>query len=296
MNPPFEMEQRDDCWLVKFSAMASPCELLIDQVSRSQATLAAQIAQQEALRIEQKFSRYRNDNIIFQINHNNGAPVSVDPETAQLLDYATTCYELSDGLFDITSGVLRRAWKFDRSDHLPSTDQVAQLLPLVGWNKIIWQRPSIQLQVGMEIDLGGIGKEYAVDRTALLLSQAGFSHFLVNFGGDLLAMGPRANGSPWLVGMDRIDPAQAHIKRLQLHHGALTTSGDTYRYLEKDGVRYSHILDPHTGWPVPEAPRTVTVHASTCVEAGILATFAMLHGKLAEQFLQEQQVKHWVQR
>ena len=294
--PAFELSQQAGYWLATFRAMASPCELLIDTDSRQQATVAAQIACDEAMRVEQKFSRYKNDNIIFAINNSQEKAVEVDAETAHLLDYAALCFELSDGLFDVTSGILRRVWRFDGGSKIPHADEVTALLGLIGWQRVSWQRPYLQLPMGMEIDLGGIGKEYAVDRTALLLAQAGFKHCLVNFGGDLLALGPRRNGDSWLVGVDPVSQAQAAVKRLHLQRGALTTSGDTQRYLLRDGSRYSHILNPKTGWPVPQAPRTVTVYANTCLEAGMLATFAMLNGQDAETFLKNQEVNYWIQR
>lgn len=296
MSHNFDLSHHQDYWAAKFDAMASPCELLIDTDSRQQATVAGQIAQKEAQRVEQKFSRYRSDNIIFRINHAEGKAIEVDDETAHMLDYAALCFELSDGLFDVTSGILRRVWKFDGSDRLPQKKEVEALVELIGWQKLNWQRPMLQMPAGMEIDLGGIGKEYAVDRTGLLLNQAGIKHCLINYGGDLLALGPRRDGQPWLVGMDRLDPQQLQSRRLRLEQGALTTSGDTRRYLIKDSVRYSHILNPKTGWPVPDAPRTVTVHAPSCLEAGMLSTFAMLQGKDAETFLENQGVKYWVQR
>ena len=292
----FTLKRHDGFWLASFKAMASPCEVLIDTNSRRKATLAAEIAQAEALRIEQKFSRYRSDNIIFKINNSRETTIEVDAETALLLDYAAVCFELSDGLFDITSGVLREVWQFDGSSRLPTEEQVKQLQKRIGWNKLSWQSPRLEMQAGMEIDLGGIGKEYAVDRSALLLRQAGFKHALVNFGGDLLALGPRRDGRSWSVAVDSVANSQGKTTRLRLEGGALTTSGDTHRFLIKDNVRYSHILNPMTGWPVADAPRTVTVHAASCLEAGMLSTFAMLQGSKAEQFLQNQSLKYWIQR
>lgn len=292
------VEPVHDYFVGRFAAMASPCEVLAEAHDRAHAEQLTQIAAREAWRIEQKFSRYRTDNIIHAINHGQGAPVTVDEETAQLLDYAARCFELSDGAFDITSGVLRRAWKFDGSDRLPAAEQVATLLPLVGWHKVRWQRPTIALPPGMEIDLGGIGKEYAVDRALLLVKAHCADSVLVNFGGDLAASGPRRNGQAWIVGIEKPTANDANVAHrvLEIRGGGIATSGDAKRYLLKDGVRYSHILDPHSGWPVQHAPRSVTVAASTCTEAGMLATFAMLRGAQAEEFLAQQGVNYWCAR
>ena len=300
------LEFREDFWLGSFEAMASPCEILIDTADETLARKLLDLAEHEARRIESKFSRYRDDNIIYQINHSQGHAIEVDSETAALLDYANQCYEISDGMFDITSGVLREVWRFDGSDNIPSEKSVQKLLPRIGWQKVSWQRPLITLPMGMEIDLGGIGKEYAVDKTALLLDQFNIS-VLVNFGGDLYTNKPRTNGQAWIVGIENPDKlvnrkpkqknlVQHSIDEFDLERGGIATSGDTRRYLLKDGVRYSHILDPRTGWPVRHAPHSVTVAAGTCTDAGIIATLAMLHGKEAEAFLKAQGVMYWCQR
>jgi thiamine biosynthesis lipoprotein len=147
----------------------------------------------------------------------------------------------------------------------------------------------------MEIDLGGVGKEYAVDRVLALLQAQAAVPMLVNFGGDLAVSGPRASGAPWQVGVERPGGGQAALL-LELSAGALATSGDARRFLLKDGVRHGHILDPRNGWPVRGSPRSVTVAAGSCTEAGSLATLAMLKGAGAEAWLAAQGVPHWILR
>jgi FAD:protein FMN transferase len=270
--------------------------LLIETDNTELATKLGHVAQQEAARIENKFSRYRTDNIVHAINASNGNPVEVDEETASLLDYAQQCYQLSEGLFDITSGILRRAWKFDGSDNIPAQQQIEELLTYIGWQKLDWQKPFITLQPGMEIDFGGIGKEYAVDRTIKLLTAKTDISCLVNFGGDICVRKPRISGAAWTIGIedpDSRDQKQSKLSHVQLSKGAIATSGDAKRYLVKDGVRYSHILNPKTGWAITGAPRSVTVAANTCTEAGILSTLALLHGADAENYLALQEVQYW---
>jgi thiamine biosynthesis lipoprotein len=289
------LQRINDIWVGHFEAMASSCDLLIDHADPQLASHLFELAQQEALRIEQKFSRYRKDNIIFKINNTDGHRIEVDEETANLLDFSAACYEMSEGHFDITSGLLRQVWHFDGSDLLPNPADVSALLPRIGWEKVTWQRPDLMLPLGMEIDLGGIGKEYAVDKTAEIISQYLATGVLINYGGDLFSLGPRRSGLSWNVGID--DPDQTGdqiIVQVPFSKGGLATSGDARRYLLKDGVRYSHILDPRTGWPVLNAPRSVTVAEKTCMEAGMMATFAMMHGKDARSFLQEQGVPFWL--
>jgi thiamine biosynthesis lipoprotein len=288
------VEARGDALLAAgFTAMASPCEVLLSTSDQDAAWSLGAIAATEALRIEKKFSRYRDDSVTTWIHAHRGTTIKVDEETASLLDFAGQCYDLSDGLFDITSGVLRRAWTFDGSDRVPEPALVEGLLPLVGFEKLGWHSPHLLLPAGMELDFGGIGKEYAVDRAYELLAARSSAPFLINFGGDLRANRPPAQG-PWQVGIERPDSEREARLLLDLAHGALATSGDSRRYLLKDGVRYGHILDPRTGWPVAQAPRSVTVAASSCTEAGLLATLALLHGVRARQFLQEEGVRYWI--
>lgn len=296
-HPQMDIRRSGDHYCGSFFCMASPCELLIDTDDALLANHLTQLAQREAVRIELKFSRYRNDNIIAQINTAKGATTTIDQETYRLLAYADTCYQLSDGMFDITSGVLREVWKFDGSDRIASNSDVAKLLPLIGWQKASLTQNSLYLPANMQIDLGGIGKEYAVDAVAALLQKtAPDISALINFGGDIQVTKKRSDGKPWIVGIENPTQHQSAKTAVKIYQGGLATSGDANRYLVKDGKRYSHILNPKTGFPVMHAPRSVTVAANFCTQAGLLATLALLQGKHAELFLHQQEVTHWIYR
>ncbi len=274
--------------------MACPCEVLIESTDRQLITEATQTAYDEAKRIEKKFSRYRDDNIVFQINNANGKTVKVDDETALMLDFADQCYQLSDGKFDITSGILRKVWHFDGSDNIPEAEQVNAIKKNIGWEKVSWHKPDLSLPANMEIDFGGIGKEYAVDSSTKFIRQMTTHSFLVNYGGDIACPYPRKNNQPWMIGVDNPeDTGNSAAGKIAFFQGGLATSGDARRFLLKDGKRYSHILNPVTGYPVPDAPRSVTVISNSCIEAGMLSTFAMLQGKEAITFLKAQDVKYW---
>lgn len=282
-------------WAGRFRAMGSPCEVLLENGNRNQATSTIGTIAAEAWRIEDKFSRYRKGNIVDQINTANGAAVSVDDETADLLDFATTLYDLSDGRFDITSGVLREVWTFDGSDRVPEPASVEAVLSRVGWSRARWDRPVLTLAPRMEIDLGGIGKEYAVDRCIAIACGSKCAPGLVNFGGDLAVSGPPTRRRAWKVAVEGVLPDAAdHL--IDLRQGALATSGDAQRFLFRDGVRYSHILDPGSGWPIPNAPASVTVAADTCTQAGMTSTLAMLEGERAEEFLEREGILFWCRR
>lgn len=274
-------------------AMASPCDVLMEVEEESLAQEILNAVADEAWRIEDKFSRYKKNNIIYKINHSQGEAVCIDEETSRLLDFANELFEISEGLFDVTSGVLRQIWSFDGSDHLPSKKQVKKILKNIGWQKVIREKSSVVLPAGMEIDLGGIGKEYAVDRCVQITRQKTEQSVLVNFGGDLSMTVARKNKACWSVGR-LITGSDEACGMFQLYSGAIATSGDANRYLLKGGVRYSHILNPLTGWPVFGAPHTVSVAAPTCVEAGMMSTLAMLQGGDAETFLKLQEVDYWV--
>jgi thiamine biosynthesis lipoprotein len=290
------LEAADGYWRGRFQAMASPCELFMELDQEPLARKLLRAAAWETWRIEQKLSRYRDDNIIHRINSSQGQSVEVDDEVAHLLDFAQQCWELSDGLFDITSGVLRRIWHFDGGSEIPDDTSVQALMPLVGWQHVSWTRPYFTLPEGMQIDFGGIGKEYAVDRVLLLLKQLTDGKLLLNFGGDINTNGRNSSDGAWSIGIEDPNRPDSATAVLKIRQGALATSGDTRRYLIRGAKRYGHILNPITGWPVDHAPRSVTVAAPTCTEAGMLATFALLQGKKAEDFLNQQQVKFWLHR
>jgi thiamine biosynthesis lipoprotein len=295
-TPPgtVHLEPRGETLLAAvFAAMASPCEVLLPRMAHDKALEIGQFVAAETWRIEKKFSRYRDDSVLAWIHRNRGREITVDAETASLLDFARQCHEMSGGSFDVSSGVLRHAWRFDGSTGLPTEETIARLLPLVGFEKIAWQAPRLLLPADMEIDFGGIGKEYAVDRAYEQVAAVFYEPFLINLGGDLRANRPPAEG-PWQIGIERPDTDRDAALLLTLERGALATSGDSHRCIVEDGKRYGHILDPRTGRPVAGAPRSVTVAASSCTEAGLLATLALLNGAGARSFLEEQNVRHWI--
>ena len=277
----------------RFTAMASTCEVRIAGMRQRKARPLAELAIAEVRRIETKYSRYRPDSIVSRINAGagSGRAMRVDAETAGLLDFAADLFAASGGLFDLTSGCLRRAWDF-RAGRLPAPGEVEALLPLVGWSKVHWNGEAIELpQPGMEIDFGGFGKEYAADRAATLLQTHDVRHGLVNLGGDIRLVGPRPGNAPWLLGIQDPRRADRLLAELPVRTGALATSGDYERYFEHDGTRYCHVLDPRSGWPVT-GWRSISVVAPACLAAGALTTVAMLKGTDALSFLESQNVAY----
>lgn len=272
---------------VRFAAMACDCEVHLAATDEADAEALARPAIDEVRRIETKYSRYLADSIVSRINAAAGsAAVQLDPETEALLRYAATLHASSDGLFDITSGVLRRAWNF-KEKKIASSGELDALLPLVGWDKVALEGGTVRLdRTGMELDFGGFGKEYAADRAAAILQAAGVAHGYVNLGGDLRVIGPRPDGAPWQVAIQDPRNSAAVVATMAVSSGALTTSGDYERYFEADGRRYCHVLDPRNGMPVSYW-RSVSVLAPTATAAGSYSTIAMLKEKAGLAFLQE---------
>ena len=275
----------------QFSAMASRCEF---QSFAKNSVTAAEYAEKviaEVLRIEKRFSRYDEASALSLINRSAGSAdgINLDSETAALMDFAALAYAQSDGLFDITSGVLRRVWDFRRG-LVPSAGQIADVLPSVGWLKVVWRNPTVFLPSGMELDFGGFGKEYAVDRGCGIAVEAGCPSGLLNLGGDVRAFGARPDGKAWSIGITHPRKPESVTAYLPIKSGALATSGDYERFFEANGKRYCHILNPRTGWPVSEM-QSVSVFSPSCLVAGTLATIAMLKGAEAGvRFLRESKV------
>jgi len=251
----------------------------VDDRGRRRAETIARAAENEAFRIERKFSRFREDSVVSEIARNAGrAPVAVDDETVRLIEAALELARLTDGRFDPTVGVLRRAWNF-REPRIPDDDELAALLPLVNHRRVSVDRGTVFLQhEGMELDLGGVGKEYAVDRAAEVLRAHGVTSALLNFAGDVRTIGGRGDGRPWSIGVaDPRHPGRCRFAVRLIGGAGVATSGDYERCFVKDGVRYHHLLDATTGRPA-EGLMSATVVAASAFHAGRLATAAFLLG------------------
>ena len=272
---------------IGFKAMGGHCEIVLDGLAEPDAQVISAPAMAEVLRIEQKFSRYLPQSIVSRINAAaGGESMPIDSETYQLLGYAHAMFEQSRGAFDPTAGVLRRAWRFD-SGALPSQSDVQAVLPLIGWSKVEVSEQAIRLPVaGMEIDFGGFGKEYAVDRAAAVLESQGVKHGYVNLGGDMRFLGPKADGSPWQIGIQHPRQEGKVLAHIPMETGALATSGDYERAIWIDQMPYCHVLNARTGWPV-SAWQTVSVVAPLALMAGTVSTVAMLLEEEGLAFLQQ---------
>ena len=256
--------------------MGCPCELRFYADTEDAFARAAQRCHREIKRFEKKYSRYLPDSLTSAINRSAGRrSVSIEAETASILRYAAVCYEQSEGLFDITSGVFRHVWHAGRST-LPLQRELDNCIARVGWTRVQYSEEEIYLPLkGMELDFGGIIKEYAADAVAALARQSGIRYGLVNLGGDICIVGPQPDGRPWPISIVHPLRADSAIATVLLIEGALTTSGGYERFVEIEGKRYSHLIDPRTGWPV-DGLLSVSVAAEQAVVAGSVASIALL--------------------
>jgi FAD:protein FMN transferase len=283
-------------WMGSYEAMKSPCEIWLE-TDEAQARRLTQWAAQESWRIEEKYSRFRDDSVLTRLNNSAGAWQALDTETAALLRFAGECWSLTDGMIDITVGGYMKLWRFDGRTRPPSRKLLKQQAAFVGWEKLQLNDDQLFLPTGMSLDLGGIGKEYAVDAVAVALAAKSPSGgIMVNFGGDLMAVRARANGSAWTIAVENIHSPQTPLQTILLLQGAVATSGSSKRFaVDKYGKILGHILNPRTGWPVAHGPASVTVIAESATQCGMLSTYAMLKGRQAESFLAQQKVQYFIQ-
>ncbi|MCB1670803.1 MAG: FAD:protein FMN transferase, partial [Pseudomonadales bacterium] len=276
-----------------FTAMGTPCSLQLYAPDHAVAGRVARLVTSEIARLESKFSRYRADSLLSKINRiaEHGGSLRVDKETAGIIDYAIACFEQSEGLFDITSGILRRAWNF-KSAQLPDQALVTELRSRIGLEKVEWDGTTLGFPLaGMELDLGGVVKEFAVDRAAAVCREQNTKHALVNLGGDINVVGCHFQGEPWQVAVSDPEQPSSPFYSLNVFKGALASSGDYARCVTINGRRYGHVLNPRTGWPV-SCLSAVSVLSDFCVVAGSASTIAMLKEQDGKTWLRELGLPH----
>jgi thiamine biosynthesis lipoprotein len=259
-----------------FKAMGSFCEIQLFDESRIRVKNVVNQLAEEVARLEKKYSRFREDSFLTEINSSAGNKLglAIDDETQSLFDHALNCFEQSDGLFDITAGALNKIWDFKKA-LVPSQAQIDVARDHVGLNKLSCKDSHIHLPRDMQIDFGGIVKEYAADSVARLARSLGVEHGLVNLGGDFSVIGSQPDNKPWAVGISSPVSESGVMAKIELNDGGLASSGDYERFFMHEGKRYSHILNPMTGWP-SNGLRAVSIAANLCSVAGSAATIAML--------------------
>jgi thiamine biosynthesis lipoprotein len=229
---------------------------------------------------EAKYSRFRPDSLVSRINSAAGRDwVEVDAEMERFLDLSNSLHFLTQGLLDVTALPLMRLWDYKAAvPRIPTAAEIAAARRLVGWKRVERTPGRVRLpEAGMAIDFGGWGKEYAVDVVAEIARDHRITCALVDFGHDLHAIGAAPGKPGWHIGLE--DPTRPGIAcwgSLAVTNHGVASSGDYLRGFTVNGVRYGHIVDPRTGFPVAHGARQVTVIAPTCLQAGILSTTAFI--------------------
>jgi thiamine biosynthesis lipoprotein len=261
------------------SIMGTRISVQLRAADAAKGTAAIDAVMAEMRRIDALMSHYKPDSELSQINlHAAEAPVTVDRELFDLLKVSLHFSEITDGAFDITYAGVGHLYDYRR--HIrPTEAQIQAALPTVNWRNLILDPDKLTVKFampGMRIDVGGIGKGYAVDRCIAILQALGISHALVTAGGDSRIIGDR-DGRPWIVGIRHPDDPNKIVTRLPLVDTAMSTSGDYFRYFDEDGVRYHHIIDPHTGHSASRV-RSATILGPTATETDGLSKTAFVLG------------------
>lgn len=266
---------------VEFRALGTACAI---QFRHPDAKTALQFIA-DALgwlsQFEGKFSRFRADSMLSKINAAAGREwVPVDAEMERMLDIAADLHRLTEGILDPTMLPLLKVWDW-KTVHakLPEAAAIQAALALTGFSKIQRQPGKIFLPLaGMGLDFGGFGKEFAVDQVVHIAREHGIQDALIDLGRDLFGMGGNGQHPFWHVGIEDGRQPGNCWGGLAVSNFAVAASGDYARRFEHNGVRYGHILDPRSGWPVANGMRAVTVLAPTCLQAGIYSTAIFVLG------------------
>ena len=213
------------------------------------------------------------------------SPVAVSPDTFAVVDAAVSASQHSAGAFDVAIGPLVKLWDIgsETTSRPPPDEAIQELLPLVDYTavQLDYLEGTVYLeQPGMAIDLGGIAKGFAADEAARILREAGVQHALMDFGGNILTIGHKPDGSPWRIGVQRPDDARGrYIGILKTTDRAVVTSGPYERFfIGPDGTRYHHIIDPDTGYPARPDVESVTVISKDSMLADALSTSLYVMG------------------
>lgn len=219
-------------------------------------------AENKLTELEQLWSVTDPDSDIYAVNHSNGQSVRVSKETVDLLSFALQMAEKTGGVLEPTIYPVLTAWGFTtENNHVPSDTEISELLKNVGYERVKLNGSKVQLESGVMLDLGAVGKGYAGDLAAQVLQEKGITSALLDIGGNIQAVGTKPDGNPWRLGLR--DPfSGGTLGVLEISNMAVVTSGNYERYfIGEDGKQYGHIIDPSKGYPAESGLASVTVIA-----------------------------------
>lgn len=263
--------------------MGSVFEITIVGVDSSTAVENINLVVAEVDRIENLISEWRPETQISEVNRYAGIrPVKVDWEVFELTQRAMQYSGMSGGAFDISIAALDKIWVFDGSmEELPDTILIRQSVEKVGYQHIVMDSVNSSIfltRSGMKIGFGSIGKGYAADKGCSLMQALGVKGGIVNASGDMASWGQQPDGQPWRIGVAHPFKSHKILRTLQLGEAAVATSGSYQRYAEIEGIRYAHIINPKTGYPVTGLV-SVTVYGPSAEFANALSTSVMVLGR-----------------
>lgn len=262
--------------------MGTRFQILLYAPDEATANRAARAAFARIAELDGIMSDYRpTSELMLLCKQAGGEPVKVSDDLHDILTRSQQLFKRSDGAFDITIAPVGKLWRRARKIfELPDAADLAKARALVGMDNVVLGEKTVRLKKeGMLLDLGGIAKGYAADAAQKVLKQHGVSQALVAAGGDIVVSDPPPNADGWKVAIAPLEPVDDDTKgrTLLLKNAAVSTSGDTEQYVEIDGKRYSHILDPRTGVPLTER-MSVTVIAANGTTSDSLATAVSVLG------------------
>jgi thiamine biosynthesis lipoprotein len=265
--------------------MGSRFEITVVAKDSVEADRYISTAVNEIVRIEKLISSWDENSQTSAINRMAGIqPVEVDKELFDLIERALAISKLTDGAFDITYASMDRIWKFDGTmPEMPSPEEIKASVSKVGYENVVLDKAKSTVfltQKGMRIGFGAIGKGYAADKAKAMLASMGVSSGIINASGDMNTWGKQPDGSAWKVAITNPMDKNKVFALLPIIDGAVVTSGNYEKYVEFDGVRYTHIIDPRTGYPATGVI-SVTVFAPKAELADALATSVFVMGKEA---------------
>ncbi len=251
--------------------------------SEDKARMAVNAGYKEVARIEKLISSWSNGSETSYINRNAGiAPVKVSEELFNLIQRSIKISELTGGIFDISFASIDKVWRFDGTvTSIPTENQIQQSIEKINYQNIILNRDSLTVflkEKGMKIGFGGIGKGYAANRCKMLMQQMAIKSGVVNAGGDLITWGKQINGNDWNIGIADPQKKEDALSWLKISDLSVVTSGNYERYIQIDGEKYCHIINPKTGWPA-KALKSVSIICSDAEIGDALATSVFILGK-----------------
>lgn len=229
---------------------------------------------------ESQLSRTVEDSEISRLNGANGQPITLSDSTAELLNLALFYCEESGGLFDITIGAVSSLWDFRSGQGtVPEAQAISSALERVDYRNLHLEGNTAWLENGAQVDLGGIAKGYIADQIAAFLQKKGVESGILNFGGNVVAIGAKPDQSPWRVGIQKpFGKAGQYVEMLDVTNRAVVTSGDYQRYFFQEGRCYHHLLNPATGYPADSDLDSATILCENSAEGDALSTICYLMG------------------